>query len=371
MHPNEFQFLVDQAVANLAARDVLFSLDGGSFAHLLCRTFFPSAKYDSAAAERAQEQHELCDKLFGPPRHGGVWMPLSAGKRTLNTSSEGALIASKLDGELIASLTPYCGVIAKGARVITQLKDGKFSLPRVETGASVKVTLEGNAPAAGDPTFDQCTLVPFTISASVPISKKLITQNTFGQAAFLEQALSGDIQRRAFAELDRVVLAGTGINEPKGILNNTDVAVYAAGTDGAAPTLDNLSDIEYQLGVNYSGGPLTWFTNSAVRRKVRRTPTAAGLSPLWNSSNQLLGYDTAITEHIPSDLEKGESSDLSAAILGDFAKVVIGIWAPAFNVVVNPYGNVSGTVTLTAFLDCGFGLLRNEAFINCADLLTT
>jgi HK97 family phage major capsid protein len=330
------------------------------FSHLLSRALGVN-EVDHAAADYAQHLSDPFKERFGEPRHGGFYVPMNI--RTLNASSGQGLIANELGSELIPSLVPNSAVVASGARTVVIKQRGSFSLPRVATGATVTVTTDGNVATVGDPSIDQCTLTPFTVSANINFSRRLHLQNAY------ESALSGDLQRRAFAELDRLILAGSGTGaEPTGILSNSNVATYEAGTNGAAPSLAKLTDIEYELGSVYSGGEQSWFVNSAIRRKVRNTATAAGLSPLWNSQNQLLGYRTNVTEHIPSDLTKGTGTGLSASILGDFSNVLIGFWAPAFEVVVNPFAS-SGKVAMTIFMDVGFGLLRDEAFIKCVDFV--
>ncbi len=292
-------------------------------------------------------------------------MPIN--RRTLDGTSGSALIQTKLAAELIPSLVPNSAVIANGARIAPINKAGTVNYPCIESGATVSVTADGSIPTAGDPTFSLCTLVPFTVAANIKMSRTLMNTNIFGAA--LEGALAVDLQRRAFAELDRVILNGSGTgDEPYGILNNSDVTLYSAGTDGAAVSQTQLTDMEFDLGAQYSGGELAWFTNAAMRRACRKKATAAGVSPLWTSTNRLLGWDTNVTEHIPSDLIKGAGTNLSGAILGDWSQVIVGLWAPAFEVVLNPYSN-NGTVSLTVFLYTGFGLLRNEAFVRCLDFI--
>jgi len=363
-----------------------FDTRARSFAHLIAENGTAAEHRSIEATAAYQEHNEFCSR-YGQPPHGGIWVPfVPAWSRVLSTANSESLIPTNLMQELIPSLTPLCAVIASGARVVPTNSNGAFAYPRMASGSSVAIVSErtqsGTDPVTGDPIYqptqvpasdprvDQCIVSPFTLAASTNISRRLILQNVFADK--IEAMLSGDLQRLAFAELDRLVLNGSGSDgEPVGILSDPDVGAFAAGTNGAAPSLANLSDMEYELSLAYSGAPLTWFTNSAMRKKVRNTATAAGLSPLWSQDNKLLGHDTAITEHPTAAPTKGSGTALSAAVLGDFSKVVIGVWAPAFEVLFNPFAVSGAKPNLTAFLQVGFALQRKEAFMVCKDFVTT
>lgn len=356
--------LIERKIANSSMRDST----AHGYAHLILDRM-KDERTDKKAADFALRQHNALLEVCGEAPHGGFWMRLAqpVQKRDLDATSGSAVIPTRINPEMIPSLVPNSSVIASGAQIIPVDVTGPLALPRIATGATVSVTADNSAPAGGDPTLDQCILTPFTISASISFSKQLTRMSAFGPA--LESAIAEDLQRRAFAELDRLVLAGSGSGEPQGIIGNSNVATYAAGVDGAAPTPAMLYAMEKELGSAYSGGALTWFVNAAMRKTVRETATGAGLSPLWSDDNALLGYSTVVTEHIPSDLSKGSGTNLSASVLGDFSQVVIGFWKPAFEVLFNPYAT-NRSVSVTVFADVGFGLMRNEAFIVCKDFVT-
>lgn len=368
MNLDKFDRAIEHLFRTKVENSALYSANARAYSHLLMRNIHDD-RADDEAADLAKRQHLAFERTCGDAPHGGFWMELApvAGTRDLNATSGAALVPTRISKEMVPSLVPNSSVIASGAKIIPVDVTGPLALPRIATGAAVSVTADGSAASAGDPSLDQCLLTPFTISATIKISKRLATQSVFGP--ILESALAGDLQRRAFAELDRLILAGTGTGEPQGIIGNSAVTVYAAGVDGAAPTPAMLYAMEKELGSAYSGGALTWFVNAAMRKTVRETATGAGLAPLWSDDNALLGYSTVVTEHIPSDLSKGAGTNLSASILGDFSQVVIGFWKPAFEVVLNPYAT-NASISITVFMDVGFGLMRNEAFIVCDDFVT-
>ncbi|MFT3792000.1 MAG: phage major capsid protein [Rudaea sp.] len=323
----------------------------------------PRAAINPFSLGIAKEFDERSKEVYGQPQRGSFYMPFGGVMRSLDSDSASPLIASPIASELIQSLTANSAVIKNGARVISNLKNGTLYFPRVANGAQVDVITEWQSPNSGDPSFDKCQILPFTIAASFDVSRQLSNTSAFRDN--LIHTLSGDLQKRIFSELDRLIIAG-----PDGVFHNADISTYAAGANGAAPSLANLTDIEDQLGAAYSGTALTWFINSAMRRSVRKTATGAGLSPLWNGKNQLLGYETEVTEHVPGTFSKGTGTNLSGAVLGDFSQIVIGLWGPGFELKINPTINYGAFTRITAFLDCGFGFIRNEAFVACSDFIT-
>jgi HK97 family phage major capsid protein len=346
-------------------------------AALIGRTFSVTGNSDEhanpairQAADLGQRLHDLVERNYGQPSNGGVWFPFTVGDlRELNTTTDTALVNSFFTGKLVESLSPYSGVIAAGATVLPGLiNSGKLIFPRVNTSAGVSWVSEGAPPPEADPEFGNCVIEPYTLAVNVPISRSFRASTT--QA--IQVAIAGDVQRAMWAEVDRVVLNGSGSSQPTGILNHPDIPSFAAGTDGGALDLQSLSEMEFELGQVYSGDPPSWFINSAIRRKAKQTPTGAGLAPLWADS-RLMGTPTVVTENLPSDFTKGDGTDLSAAILGDFSRVVIGLWgAPAMEVLFNPVFDLNnGCYWLTIFLQVGVGFQRTEAFIACKDFDTT
>lgn len=305
----------------------------------------------------------------------GLWVPFTLSRDlTVGTLTAGGHVTEGLhDGGLIESLRPHSVAVQAGAMVVTGLRAGSLVLPRL-AGASVAGWIGENEDApTGDPSFAQVAIVPRTVAVTTTVSRRLAKQTSVRD--LIRGSLVAELTSALMSEIDRVVLAGSGSgNEPQGILNNPDVTVVAAGTNGGAPTWSLLADLEHAASSAGDSGPVSWVTNADVRRKLRKTPRLSGGDGLvWDGSG-LLGSPAYVTEHVPSDLDKGDSVGVcSAAICGAFRQVVIGFWGPAaFDLVVDPYtaGN-RGAVRIAALVDIGVGLRHPGAFAVAKDLLTT
>jgi HK97 family phage major capsid protein len=219
--------------------------------------------------------------------------------------------------------------------------------------------------------FDQIVIVPHVLRASIVVSRSLILQHGLREA--LTTALEVDLLAAAMAEVDRVILAGSGVGaEPLGLLNMPAVAVVSAGANGGEPTWKLLTDMEYEVGKRSGAISPQWAINAATRRKLRNTPRAPGQDFILSDSPTLLGTGYGVSEAMPSDLEKGTGTDLSAMVYGDFGRVIVGIWGPAaLDVVLDRYSlKKENKIRLTAFMNVGVGFRHVEAFAVCKDVVT-
>ena len=361
-------------VVRAAAREVCIS----DYADLVMRslpTTLDLRGLDHNAANAADAASRAIGEFHhAPPR--GFYVPLMGTRgRTLNASaltSGGALVGDHMSGELVEALRPHSIAIGGGARVVSGLPAGKrLILPKLGNSIDVHWCDEGVMAPQGDPDFDQIFVVPQILSASVIVSRMLVLQNGLREA--LTTALEVDLLAAAMSEVDRVILAGSGVGpEPLGLLNMPEVSVVSAGANGGEPSWRLLSDLEHEVGRKSGAVSPQWVINSATRRKLRNTPRAPGQDFILSDSPTLLGGNCSVSEALPSNLQKGTATDLSAMIYGDFGRVIVGIWGPAaLDVVLDRHLlALSGRIRLTAFMYVGVGFRHVEAFAACKDIIT-
>lgn len=326
------------------------------------------------AAQRAYDYSSRVAQIYGRPANG-IYVPLACA-RDLNvglSTAGGNLVKPYYDASLQEAIRPRSIVLQAGARLIPGIRDGLVTLPKLDAPSQVHWADESTAPPQGDPSFaPSINITPRTLIGHTKYSRRLA--NTTALQSGFESAIFDDLFSSLWSEVDRVVLAGSGVGQqPMGILNNSDLNSVAVGTDGGPANWPLLTEMERVLGDGLGLSSPAWVTNTDVRKKLRNTRRAADLDYCWGDSSSMLGYDAHVTEHVPNDLEKGTSENLSALVLGDFSTVVLPIWGPAaVDVIVNPYTFANqGLVQLSAFLEIGVGFRHSKGFVVCKDIDTS
>lgn len=305
-------------------------------------------------------------------QHRGVLAPFRV-RATLTTggSTTGAELVPTAHGEFVDMLKARSVVLELGARVI-EVGQGKLALPR-KTAASTASWIEenpGTGVSASNPTLDQVVLAGKTLVARATYSMQLARQGL----PMIEQILREDMAQEFAIALDKAALAGGGSNEPSGILADAAVPVVVMGTNGGVPTLLKIVELESTIDAVAGLNTRTAFvTTPGARAKMRSTAIDAGSGRfLWGDDNKTLGYLAASTSNVPANLTKGTSTTVcSAAILGNFADLVIGSWG-AIDFIVDPYTDAAKQlIHITAALLVDVGVRRPKSFAVIKDLLVT
>lgn len=362
-----------RTIANTRAAAI--SLDLGDFVECIVADINGHPPLDNAARSRvtaATSASTRIEKESGVTARG-QWIPIEVLSRGLNIATPGAgkeLTLPRGDGRLIESLRPYSGVLAAGAVPVFGLQQGDLVLPRTAGGASVQWVGEGGSAAEGDPMFGQVVASPRTVAATVRFSRQLAKTASFRDR--IESLIAGELMSALWSEIDRVAMSATGsATQPTGLLGNADVLEIEAGTDGAPPSIELLTDIEEALGLASGRTPNALFATPQIRRKMRLTARNAALPiPLWGDDNRVIGIIENATTHLPSDGTKGSGTALSTMVVGDFTQMLIPVWGPAaIDVTVNPFLS-NGQVEVTALVDVSVGLRHPQAFARCVDVAT-
>lgn len=330
---------------------------------------------DQAAQRNAAFEMEVssaaCEKLRRESR--GFFVPHEVLQRDLTVgvaADGGDLVATDLlAGSFIERLENMLAIRQAGATMLTGL-NGNIAIPRQTGGATGYWLAENGAPTESNPTFDQVALTPKTVGAFTELSRKLLLQGSIG----VEQFIQNELALRLALTMDAAAINGTGAsNQPKGILNVTGIGAVAGGTNGAAPTWGNVVDLETAVSQdNALLGNLKYLSNAKVRGKLKQTEKAANTAQFVWDGNQVNGYDVVTSNQVPSDLVKGTSGAVcSAAIFGNFADLIIGMWG-GLDIQVNPYSlDTKGAVRVTAFQDCDISVRHPESFAAMQDILTS
>jgi len=330
-------------------------------------------KADGKLSGLEAEMHEqaLAESRANGTAVEGLGVPHSVlMSRDLTVTAEGTdVVATGLMG-FIGLLRNKMVVQSLGARVLTGLT-GNFQIPKMTAGGAAAWEGENDANAEVTQTLGQVAFSPKRVGLFTDISKQLIMQSTPDIEAMVREDLATSI---ALA-MDYAAINGAGSgNVPEGILKTTGIGSVAGGTNGLAPTLDHIIDLETAVAVdNADLGALAYLVNTATRGKLKKTAVVSGqTAKVWAGGESPLNeYPTGVSNQVPSTLVKGSSGAVcSAIIFGNWNDLVLCQWG-GLDLVVDPYTQAtSNLIRLVAntYADCG--VRHAESFAAMADALT-
>ncbi|MFN7155079.1 MAG: phage major capsid protein [Acidovorax sp.] len=331
---------------------------------------------DTAAQRAASFERECSDATANKmgKQARGFMVPNEVQRRDLVVGAPtagGNLVATDLlTGSFIDILRNAMVIDGLGARMLTGLV-GNVAIPKLTGSATAYWVAENSAPTESQQTVGQVPLTPKTVGAFTDIARRLLLQTSLD----VEAMVQNDLATILGLAIQQAAINGTGAsNQPSGILTQIASPTVVAGTNGLAPTWQHMVDLESAVAVaNADVGTLAYLTNAKVRGKLKSTSKVTGQNGfIWDGGDTPInGYRAAVTNAVPSNLTKGTSNGVcSAAIFGNWADLVIGMWG-GLDLMVDPYtGSAAGTVRVVALQDVDVALRNTVSFATVVDLLT-
>ncbi len=337
----------------------------------------PGGKRDQAGFE-FECSEAVSKQLRRTPQ--GVFVPFEVMQRDLTKGTNNAggytVGTTLLAGSFIEMLRNKMMIRALGARVLSGLV-GDIAIPSQTGGATAYWVTEGNAPTESQQTIGQVAMTPKTVGAFTDMTRKLLLQSSIDVEAFVRM----DLSKVLALAIDLAAINGSSSsNQPVGILNTSGIGSVVGGTNGLAPAWSHIVALETAVAdSNADVGALAYLTNAKVRGKLKQTQKVAtyGNDFIWENTNEpgvgmVNGYRAAVSNQVPSTLDKGTSTGVcSAIIFGNFDDIVIGEWG-AVDLLVDPYtGGAAGTVRVRILEDVDVAIRHAASFAAMVDALTT
>lgn len=211
--------------------------------------------------------------------------------------------------------------------------------------------------------------IPKRLSVTVPISLQNLMQSNIDLEMYTINEMKSAIENA----IDAASINGSGVGQPQGILNNSDVNTVATGANGSAPTWDMVVDAETSIFVsNASAAKMSYVVNPQTRGKLKKTKHEAGdLNYIMGTDGNVNGFPSVASNHVPANLGKGTGTNLSALIFGDFSQLNIHQWS-FMDISVDEFSRKKEgliEVTINIFLDVM--LKQAKAFSVAKGIITT
>jgi HK97 family phage major capsid protein len=293
-------------------------------------------------------------------------------QRNFDTTAGVGGIPTILDtGRFIDSLKAMPVVARMGATFLTDLV-GALAIPRLSSNIQTYIVGESTAPTQSNPTLDQVTLAAKTLGAYTLITRRMRHQTSLD----VENMVRRNMLWFMALGIDNQGLNGTGSGgQATGLLNNTNIATTAIGTNGGDISWGNLVGVESAINdANAMAENMGYLTSQLGRGKMKTLTKITGSQYsgfLWDAGNEVNGYKAMASTLMPKTLTKGTGTNLTAVLFGNWASMIIGLWG-GIDIIVDPYSNsTAGDLKVTMLQDLDVNVQHPESFNKVVDMNRT
>ena len=265
----------------------------------------------------------------------------------------------KLRGEMLAARL--------GVNFIDNLS-GNLNI--VTGGADAAWVAEDVAATKAKPAYAKMTLSPKRLQVLQGVTYDLIHQNS----ASVDALIMADMVKAHAAALDAAIFAGSGSSgQPTGVLGRAGNTVSIDSTGGPI-TYAKLVEMEQMVGEDNGllDETLAYVSNAKVMGKLKTIPQVQGYPWYLLNEGKVNGYPFFMSNALPSNLTKGDTSGAcSAAIFGPFSQVICGTWGGGLQFIIDPYtAKASGVLEVTAIAYHDVAVRHADAFAKIVDITT-
>ena len=349
-------------------RDIVANPDGSRYSMLRCiDRLARGERIDGYEAEISQEiEHRSGQRAQGFYVPFGLPMGNAPERRDFDTTAGAGMIPRVIQPRFIDALRNRMLLARLGANVMEDLV-GTVDVPKRTSTTTGYWAAEATAITESAQAVGKITYTPTTLGAFTEVTRRM--RSNVGSAS-VDMRVREDLIATVAHELDRAGINGSGSGaEPEGVLQNSSVDTVAIGTNGGAMTWAKLVEMETAIAANNASiDTIHYVTSPAGFGHFKTKERATGTAKFLYDNGQANGRDVFASGSIPIDLTKGSGTALTAAILGDWRMLGIGLWT-GFDVLVDPHTKAtSGDVRVIVLVDCDIQVELTEAFAKCVDI---
>ncbi len=318
------------------------------------------AEVDQEARKQARAQGVEMTGTFNVPSN--LRGQTATGQTTTAGDQGGLIVPTEING-LLGDLWDKNFLSEVGATRFANLM-GTQKFPVQITKPTIQEKTEIEAITNDEVLFSEITMTPNRRGTQIPISRQLLANSTQDIQAFIlnqiRLALDKKLNQDAITALLAAIVSGNG-------------NLLAAGTNGLAPTYDNMVLLETTVAnANADNASLRHLINPKLRGKLKTTQQFASTNgvPIFKDS-VINDYPAIVTNLVPSNLTKGTANGVcSAHIFGDFSYLYVGMWGGMSFTVDNITLASTDQVKIVANAYWDVEVARTAAFAGYKDFLT-
>ncbi|WP_159702465.1 phage major capsid protein [Arthrobacter sp. 18067] len=241
-------------------------------------------------------------------------------------SAGGVTVPTTFYGQLMEHAIDTSAILSAGATILYTTSGEEISVPvtvSAPTGAQVG---EGQTIPTSEPVLGKRSLFAYKYGDLLQISKELADDSAFDLEGFIARQAGRAIGNAFGAKL----VAGTGTNEPTGLITSTTLGKTGAAAIGGAPTWDDLIDLFYSVIGPYRNSPAAgWLIKDGTAAALRKIKDLEGRY-IWQPSviagqpDLIEGKPVFTDPNMPS-IGAGNKSIAFGDMSAYFARIVNGV----------------------------------------------
>jgi len=270
----------------------------------------------------------------------------AAAPMTVASDATGGFLRGVQNLAAVDVLRPWSVVARAGITVVENLR-GNITIP-TETAAPTGQWLptETTAVTLTQPTLAQTPMTPHTFGAVVSFSHLVLKQ-----APNIEAFLGNQVVRAASRAVDQGVFAGSGSDQPVGILGTANLP----SESGTSFALANACNMLEALSNAIDDSKVTFIAAPNARKTLQQRVAVTGGHErfIWDD-DRVLNRPAYATP------------DMTSAIMlaGDFSRAILGLWGVGFELTINPYEDFEkGIQAARVFVTCDVSVPQVAAFV--------
>ena len=336
------------------------------------RQSLPGETMDGIEAEMAQEgKREFQQGIKGAAE--GVFLPSSLLRTYYYTNASEANYGQAFVEQ--TGLT-YIGKLRNatiGRKLGVRYLDGlQGNIAFVTGGADAAWVAEEGSASKQKPQYSKAVMSPKRLQVFQGVTYDLMHQSSKA----LDNLIMEDMVKAHAVALDAAIFAGSGSSgQPTGVLSASGVNTITIDASNGGPlTHDLLVQMETEVGIDNGllDDTLAYVSNAKVQGKLKTIPQIAGYPYYLMNDGKVNGYPFFMSNAIPSNLTKGDTSGAcSAAIFGNWSEVIVGSWG-GLQIIVDPYtAKAEGVLEISAAAYHDVLVRTPVAFCKIVDITTT
>ncbi|MEN9317314.1 MAG: hypothetical protein RIS35_3707 [Pseudomonadota bacterium] len=297
---------------------------------------------------------------------------LLTGTATGTSKGGNTIQTDVLGGSFIDALRNKMVLQTVGARFMSGLQ-GNVAIPKRTTAVTAYWPGENTAPTEGNNVFGQVTMSPKTLAAYIDVGRRLALQSSVD----VEALVRDDLATTLAIAIDEAALGGSKTNGPTGVRGTSGIGSVAIGSNGGAPTWASIVNLVREVEIdNALNGAAAFVTNPRVKAKLATTPRQSsgveGNFLLPAPYDSLYGYPLVVSNQIPSNLTKGNTSGTCSAMLfGVWSDLMVGQWGGIELINDNMSLSTTGATRIVALAELDVAVRYPESFAAVLDYTTT